>query len=89
MRMEMGLAHFWAQGDLLTQAVEIPPNLGMGRATFYAPRKIRSFLRRQITNKVANSTLTMDTVAGKQVVAFDGVPVRRTDALLLTEARVV
>ncbi len=75
--------------DLLTQAVEIPPNLGMGRATFYAPRKIRSFLRRQITNKVANSTLTMDTVAGKQVVAFDGVPVRRTDALLLTEARVV
>jgi hypothetical protein len=75
--------------DLLTQSVEIPPNLGMGRATFYAPRKIRSFLRRQITNKVANSTLTMDTVAGKQVVAFDGVPVRRTDALLLTEARVV
>jgi hypothetical protein len=53
------------------------------------PRKIRSFLRRQITNKVAASTLTMEQVGGKSVVAFDGVPCRRVDALLLTEARVV
>jgi len=75
--------------DLMTQAVELPPNLGMGRAAFYMPRKIRSFLRRQITNKVAASTLTMDQIAGRAVVAFDGVPCRRTDALLLTEARVV
>lgn len=75
--------------DLLTQALEVIPNLGMGRPCFYMPRKIRSFLRRQITNKVAGSTLTMEQVAGKSVVAFDGVPCRRTDALLLTEARVV
>jgi len=75
--------------DLMTDAVERIPNLGMGRAAFYMPRKIRSFLRRQITNKVATSTLTMDEIAGKKVVAFDGVPCRRTDALLLSEARVV
>ena len=75
--------------DLMTQAVELIPNIGMGRPVFYMPRKIRSFLRRQITNKVAASTLTMEEVAGKKVVAFDGVPCRRTDALLLTEARVV
>lgn len=75
--------------DLLTQALEVIPNLGMGRPCFYMPRKIRSFLRRQITNKVAGSTLTMEQIAGKSVVAFDGVPCRRTDALLLTEARVV
>lgn len=75
--------------DLMTQAIELIPNLGMGRPVFYMPRKLRSFLRRQITNKVAASTLTMDEVAGKKVVAFDGVPCRRTDALLLTEARVV
>lgn len=74
--------------DLMTQAVELIPNLGMGRAAFYMPRKIRSFLRRQIVNKVAASTLTMDEVAGKKVVSFDGIPCRRTDALLLTEARV-
>ncbi|WP_147693951.1 major capsid protein [Vogesella mureinivorans] len=75
--------------DLMTQAIELVPNLGMGRPVFYMPRKIRSFLRRQITNKVAASTLTMESIAGKSVVAFDGVPCRRTDALLLTEARVV
>ncbi len=75
--------------DLMTQAVELIPNIGMGRPVFYMPRKIRSFLRRQITNKVAASTLTMEEIAGKKVVAFDGVPCRRTDALLLTEARVV
>ena len=75
--------------DLMTQALEMIPNIGMGRPVFYMPRKIRSFLRRQITNKVAGSTLTMEEVGGKKVVAFDGVPCRRTDALLLTEARVV
>ena len=75
--------------DLLTQAIELIPNLGMGRPVFYMPRKLRSFLRRQIANKVAAATLTMEEVAGKKVVAVDGIPVRRTDALLLTEARVV
>jgi len=75
--------------DLMAQAIELIPNLGMGRPAFYMPRKLRSFLRRQIANKVAGSTLTMEDVGGKKVVAYDGVPVRRTDALLLTEARVV
>lgn len=75
--------------DLMTQALELVPNTSMGRPAFYMPRKIRSFLRRQITNKVAASTLTMEEIAGKKVVTFDGVPCRRTDALLLTEARVV
>jgi hypothetical protein len=74
--------------DLLSQAMEIPPNLNMGRAVFYANRTITSFLRRQIANKIAGSTLTMDQVAGKQVLSFDGVPFRRTDALLNTEATI-
>lgn len=74
--------------DLLSQAVEIPPNLNMGRAVFYANRTITSFLRRQIANKVAGSTLTMDDVAGKKVLSFDGIPFKRTDALLNTEAAI-
>lgn len=74
--------------DLMTQALELPPSLSMGRPAFYCNRTIRSFLRRQIVNKVGNSTLTMDQVAGKEVVAFGGVPVRRCDALLNTEAAV-
>lgn len=74
--------------DLMTQAIEMVPMLGMGRPVFYCSRTIRSFLRRQIMNKVANSTLTMDTVAGKRVVAFDGIPVKRVDALAADEALV-
>jgi hypothetical protein len=72
--------------DLMTQACEQIPSLSMGRPAFYMNRTVRSFLRRQIMNKVANSTLTMDEVAGKKVVMFDGIPVRRCDSILSTEA---
>lgn len=74
--------------DLMTQAVEMIPALSMGRPAFYVPRKLRSFLRRQIANKVASSTLTMEQVAGKHVTMFDGIPVRRCDALAGNEALV-
>jgi hypothetical protein len=72
--------------DLLTQAVELVPSLSMGRPAFYANRTVRSFLRRQISNKVAASTLTMEQVAGKHVTMFDGIPFRRCDAITNTEA---
>lgn len=62
--------------------------MSMGRPVFYCSRTIRSFLRRQILNK-NNVNLTFDDVAGKRVLMFDGVPVRKTDALLETEAVVV
>lgn len=55
---------------------------------FYAPRVITSFLRQQITNK-GNVWLSPEQVAGRRVTAFDGIPVRRTDALEVDEARVV
>lgn len=70
--------------DLITQGLEVIHSTG-GRPAIYCGRTIRSFLRRQIANKVAQSTLTMDTVGGKRVVAFDGIPVRRCDAILSTE----
>lgn len=72
--------------DLMTQAVELIPSLSMGRPAFYMNRTLRSFLRRQIANKVAASTLTMETVAGKHVTMFDGIPVRRCDAITNTES---
>jgi len=75
--------------DLMTQALEIPPNLSLGRPVFYMNRSLRTMLRRQIVSKVAPSTLTMDEVAGRRVVAFDGVPVRRVDALAVDEAQVI
>ena len=77
--------------DLMTQAIERLPDNSQSstRLAFYVPRTVRSFLRRQIVNKVAQSTLSMDTVAGRKVVTFDGIPVRRCDALAANEARVV
>lgn len=74
--------------DLMSDALERVPSLTMGRPVFYANRKALSFLRRQIANKVTNSTLTMDTVAGKKVTHFDGIPVRRVDQLTNSEAAV-
>jgi hypothetical protein len=69
--------------------LELPPNLTMGRPVFYMPKVIRSMLRRQIVNKVASSTLSMEDVAGKKVVMMDGVPLRTCAALSADEARVV
>lgn len=74
--------------DLMVRALETLPNESTGMLRFYVPRVIRSYLRRQITNK-ANVWLSMGEVAGKKVLQFDDVPVRRMDAILSTEARVV
>jgi hypothetical protein len=73
--------------DLMTQALEIPPNLQGGKPIFYCNRTIKSFLRRQIKNS-NNVNITQDEVAGKHVLAFDGVPVRKCDQILSTEALV-
>jgi hypothetical protein len=73
----------------MTDMIERLPNAAKGRAAFYMGRKPRAFLRQQLVNKVAASTLTMVDVAGRKVVAFDDIPVRRVDALLSTEAQLV
>lgn len=74
--------------DLMTQALERVHDLNSGTPVFYVNRTVRSFLRRQIVNKVLQSTLAMDTVAGKRVMMFGEVPVKRVDAILNTEATV-
>lgn len=75
--------------DLMVQAVEMIPNLNMGRPVFYVSRGIRSFLRRQISNKTLNSTISLENIAGRHVVAFDGIPVRRLDVLGADETPLV
>lgn len=74
--------------DLLTEAVERLPAIGMGRPVFYANRRVMTFLRKQIKNAVKNSTLAYEDIAGRKVVAFDGIPFKRVDAILNTEAAV-
>ena len=72
----------------MIDAIEMIPNLNMGRPVFYMRREIRTALRHQIRTD-AQVQLTVDTVAGKRVVNFDEVPVKRVDQLLATEARIV
>lgn len=72
----------------MIMASERIPAFGMGRACWYVNRTIREKLRLGISEKIANN-LTWETVEGKRVMVFDDIPVRRTDALLNTEALVV
>ncbi len=74
--------------DLMFQAIELVPNLAMGRAAFYMDRTMRTFLRRQSSNKLNNSTLTIEQLGGVPVMHFHEVPVRRCDALSADEARI-
>lgn len=69
----------------MIQASERIPAFSMGRACWYVNRTIREKLRLGIQEKIANN-LTWETVEGKRVMVFDDIPVRRTDALLNTEA---
>lgn len=71
--------------DLMTEALEKIPH-PTGRMAFYCNKDVRTFLRKQI-RYAANVNITMSEVAGKEVVSFDGVPVRRVDALANTEKR--
>lgn len=72
----------------MIQASERIPSFGKGRACWYVNRTIREKLRLGILEKVA-SNLSWETVEGKRVMTFDDIPVRRTDALVNTESRVV
>lgn len=71
--------------DLMVQALELIPSLSAGRPAFYCNRTVKTWLRRQAINKVKNSSLTIDTLAGKPATMFDGVPIRRCDQILNTE----
>lgn len=73
--------------DLMVQALERIQGMSGVTPVFYCNRTVRSILRRQILNK-SNVLLSIDEVAGKKVLNFDSVPVRRVDAILDTEATV-
>ena len=75
--------------DLVAQGVEKIHSLTGVTPRFYGNRTLSSFFRRQMVNKIANSTLAWGDVAGKRVMHLEEVPFRRVDALLNTEARVV
>lgn len=75
--------------DLLVQGIELLPTdfRSKGRPAIYVGKTVRSFLRRQISNK-DNVWLSLDQVAGKRVMTFDEIPVRRLDRIRITESLV-
>ncbi|MBL4538341.1 MAG: hypothetical protein JKP96_06685 [Oceanicaulis sp.] len=75
--------------ELMTMLTERVERRSGVRYSWYVPKKIREILRLQIVNKVKNSTLSREEVAGRKVIAFDGDPVRRCDCLSIPEARVI
>jgi hypothetical protein len=78
---------------LMSRALDRIPNLSMGRAAFYMNRTVYSMLRVQALNKSQNAINISDSLTQFGTPAkwatFQGVPLRKVDQLLNTEARVV
>lgn len=78
---------------LMSRAMDRIPNLSKGRAAFYANRTVYSYLRIMALNKSQNA-VTIETAMNQfgtpyKMTSFLGVPLRKVDRLLNTEARVV
>ena len=74
--------------DLMHQAVTEIPNTSVGRCAWYMDKSMLSMLRRQTSNGVKNSTLSMDMVGGTMQTSWGGYPIRRVDALKTNEATI-
>jgi len=74
--------------QMMSDACELIPSLSAGRAAFYCNRKVKQTLRKQFVSKVKQSTLGMDEIGGMTTLTFDGIPIRKVDALRLNEARI-
>lgn len=73
----------------MSQAMDTLPDTSSGKLAFYMNAKMISMLRVKLMNK-GNVFLTMADYMGKpNVLQFMGVPIRRVDQILNTEARVV
>lgn len=78
---------------LMSRALDRIPNFGMGKPVFYMNRTVYSILRLQALNK-SNYALSVEKGLSQfgtamNWLSFNGVPLRRVDQLLNTEARVV
>jgi hypothetical protein len=79
---------------LMSRAMDRIPSFSMGRASFYANRTLKSFLRVQALDKSQNAlsipaALTQFGNPVRGNVDFLGVPVKTVDALAENESRIV
>lgn len=78
--------------NLMSRSLDRVPNLGMGKACFYANRTVYSMLRVAALAK-SNAALSIEQALTQfgtpyQMTRFLGVPLRKVDQLLNTEATV-
>lgn len=73
---------------LMVAALHRIPNRGMGKPVFYMNRTIAQALDQQSLDK-ASLALSVKETEGEWWTTFRGIPIRETDAILETEARVV
>ncbi|OVZ82194.1 major capsid protein [Yersinia kristensenii] len=73
---------------LMIKALHRIPNRGMGKPVFYMNRTLNEYLDIQSLNK-ASLALSVKETEGEFWTTFRNVPIRETDALLETEARVI
>ena len=74
--------------NLMFEAMERIPDMGRARFAFYSDRTVLTKIRQQLPEGTKNSTLSIENVGGAPVTMYHGVPIRRTDALAVDEARV-
>lgn len=79
--------------NLMIRALDLVPNLNMGRPVFYANRGVYSMLRIAALNKSSNAlaieAATNQFGSAYKMTTFLGVPLRKVDQLLSTESRVI
>lgn len=72
--------------NLMRKAMRRIPTLSMGRPVFYANRDVLDAMDIQAASKSTLAFKSIEDSQGKLVDTFMGVPIRRCDALLSTEA---
>ena len=73
--------------QLMEIAMERIKSLGKGRLAWYMNKTSREMLRLQLKDN-AKYQLTRETVAGRQVTSYAGIPIRTCEAITDTEAKV-
>ena len=75
--------------DLMTDALVCIPEVAGARPVWYMNKKIYSFLRKQVENKVKYQIQREDFYGnGRKVPTFEDFPIRTVEQLLLTEDQV-
>ena len=76
--------------SLLVDALERIQGTGPN-AAIYVPATVSAMLRQQalVDSRAGRGLLGFDTIGGRRVTTFDGLPLRKVDALNVDEARVV